>query len=287
MSEADERNLQDATKPGDGRATGMFGRPGRMFYPHGAEPAYTDAVHSSPHAGDAGLSDAPPTTGGVMRPHAHPGSIPEYSAHFDQTTNDTLADSRRWQQREARRVKSRHINQPHFNILHDRLRTRDGWEKCVDTYFNGPLNVPAAGASALTNVSRTNPLFPGNPGNMLMHAYVNYAGLGAQGTTLTGLWWAELLIGTNVIPLGLASGLAAIQAGIGLLASVPFTGDLDDKTPIAQVRVSILAGATVSAVVMQGIISVSYVYRYIPSPKHFMREVTATASEHFVNVKSN
>lgn len=195
----------------------------------------------------------------------HPSTIAPYEATW---TPDTLVERERQSaivQAESHIVRGNEIHTPRFAVLHDKLRTRDAWEKCVNAYANVALTVPAAGASASTLVTPTqlDPVLPGNPGKVLAYAYINSFSAAAQGTTLTGYWWVELLVNNQTIPLGMFSGLGAFNNSVGLLGTIPFDGARDDKTPLGQLRVSIETGATVSAVTMRGLLTLSYVYKLV------------------------
>lgn len=256
---------------------GMLGRPQRgpiQVVPvvNGHAPPNSDAPHSEP-----------------QRPLAHPGSIPTLTEQWDipLPTGGSYEDAVRYGVRvtraENRRLDKARSRQPRFHLLHDRLRTRDAWEKCVDGY-SGILApaTPTVGGSTTTNIFKQTPLFPSGTDNMLMYLYVNEFNLGAQGTTLTGLVVAELVVNPNVspsvIPLGILSGLGAMNESIGLLCTTPFSGDIDDKTPIAALRLTIPTGATVSAVTLQAQLTFSYVYRFIAEPH---------PKEPYVNTLSN
>jgi hypothetical protein len=172
-------------------------------------------------------------------------------------------------------VKHTQLESPHWHILHDRLRTTSGWKCQIDALFEGTIAAPAAGATAFANIFRLNPLLPGNPGSIMVYPFVNLASVGAQGTTLTGVWSVDIIANGKNIPCGVYSGLSA-----GILRpetmGAPFVGDIDDKTPIAQLAISILTGATVAAVTFYAQVSISFVYDYVDDlpavRRHGLRE---------------
>lgn len=219
-------------------------------------------VALSPIAGSA-ESEAP-SSSQTFLPHPN-DSIEPYSLY----DTDTLARVERSAET-ARRINARvdreQSEQPHFYVLHDRLRTTDGWQRNVDAYLASDITVPAAGAFSLTSITATNPLLPGNPGTVMVHPYVNYFSIAAAGTTLTGIWYAELVVNSQALPLGVFSGLGSFSNRAGLLGSVPYMGGMDDKSTIAQLRVTVHSGATVSAVTMFAQLSLSFAYRLVDAP---------------------
>lgn len=173
-------------------------------------------------------------------------------------------------------VRQSQLASPHFNILHDRMRTTQAWEHQIDALFEGSLAAPAAGGSVLANIIALNPLLPGDPGKRV-YPCISFVSVGAQGTTLTGLWSVDALFNNQTIPLGVYSGLASGSIRSELISSTPFSGSIDDQAPIGQLRISVLAGATVAAVTFYAQVCVAFVYDYV-RPLSDIRELGSVGS---------
>lgn len=237
---------------------GFFGRNGRTEYPSGLSPQ----VALEPLPGTPG-SEAPES---LQHPLAHPQDIQDVFESLGSDSLPLLEESAQAAQRINRFLARQAVEEPRYHQLHDRLRTLQAWERQVDAVYDGAVTTPAAGANTLTNIFVSNPLLPGNPGTELVYPYVNFFSIAAAGTTLTGLWSCSLIVNGVDIPLGVFSGLGSFTNRAGLMAGTPFA-QVDDTTPIAQLRVSIASGATVSAVTMYAQLSLAYAYRYIEAPR--------------------
>lgn len=159
-------------------------------------------------------------------------------------------------------VRSTELISPHFNVLHDRMRSTQAWEHQVDALYEGSIAAPVAGASAQVDIIALNPLVPGDPGKRV-YPCISFASIGAQGTTLTGLWSVDAIFNSVVIPLGVYNGLTSGSIRSELVGSLPFSGGIADQSAIGQLRISILAGATVAAVTFYAQITVAFVYQYV------------------------
>lgn len=172
-------------------------------------------------------------------------------------------------------VRQTELTVPHFNVLHDRLRTTQGWKHQIDALFEGSIAAPAAGASVTADILAVNPLGPGSPGQ-LIYPCISFCSIAAQGTALTGIFSVDALINGCVIPLGVYSGLNAEGAlRSELVGSVPFSGTIDQQSAIGQVRISVLAGATVTSITFYVQIAVAFVYDYIRPLQDIRREQEA------------
>lgn len=209
-----------------------------------------------PLAGDeATLSDAPFSTPLITM--VHPQDMA--SGLLDTLTHERERDIAA---RLDGAVQRTQLDTPHWHILHDRLRTTHGWKHQVDALFEGAVAAPLAGASTLVAIPAINPLLPGNPGQMLVYPFLNFLSVGAQGTTLTGLWSADVLVNNQVIPCGVFSGLFAGVVRPEMMGAV-FAGNQDQGSILAQLRISVSAGATINAVSFYAQVALSFVYRFI------------------------
>lgn len=171
-----------------------------------------------------------------------------------------------------------HAPQPTYDHLHDRLQTKQGWRYLSDTVFTGAISAPTAPNQAiLTPVNRIQPILPGFPGTFVVYLYINGWGIASvlTGTTptLTGLWSADLVLTDSnyVIPLGVYSGVSGSLGSPDLMSAIPLQDNKDDKTPIANIRITSDAtfalGGTTPVLNLRGYLSIAYVYRYIRGPK--------------------
>lgn len=207
--------------------------------------------------------------GGYQQPLAHPESVSVPPTEWE-VAGDDIDRASRIARRENARIRQGAVQSPYYDTLHDRLQTTQAWRYVVDTEFNGPISVPAAGAFADTPVLRTQPILPGYPGDKLVYPYINYMGLAMAVTTFTGFWTLEFVCEQYKVPLLIGSGntVQVFNTSPDVLVPVPIQGGKDDTTPIGNIRLSIAGGATVTGVTMQGLMALGYAYRYISRPGH-------------------
>lgn len=229
--------------------------------------AYNPAFLGRPQAPDPLQEEQ--VRGGYQQPLAHPESVSSPPTQWEPAIGD-IARASRIARRENAAIKRGASQSPYYDTLHDRLQTTQGWRYVVDTVFEGPINLPAAGASALTPITRTQPILPGYPGDKLVYPYVNMFGIAVVATTITGFWYVDLVIeGTYIIPLTVFAGNPT-QANFSpdLLSPIPIQGGKDDSSSIAQIRVTVPSGTTFTGVTAFGLASMGYAYRYIARPEH-------------------
>lgn len=208
------------------------------------------------------LSDAPfsiqlLTEEGVQTPLVHPQDMA--SGLLDTLSRDHETEI---VARLNAAVRATQLETPRWHVLHDRLRTMQGWKNQVDALFEGTIAAPAAGASTSVAIPMINPLLPGNPGVLWVYPFVNFVAVGVQGTALTGLWSADILVNNQTVPCGVFSGLSATVVRPELLGAI-YPGNLDQNGTLATFRISVLAGATITAATFYAQVSLSYAYRYI------------------------
>lgn len=216
-------------------------------------------------------TDAPGSQNSQL-PLIHPQDIPTpfTSDEYDISQEHGVAVARLAEHA----VRQSQLDSPHFNILHDRMRTTQAWEHQIDALFEGSIAAPAAGASASVNIIAVNPLGVSDPGKRI-YPCVSFISIGAQGSALTGVWSVDAVFNSLVIPLGVYSGLSAGSIRSELLGSVPFPGTIADGSAIGQLVISVLAGATVTSVTFYAQLAVSFVSQYVRS----LSDVRATDSK--------